>query len=371
MTENGKNTEIQKQFPVQKIETKRMIIMTMPVVFIDKLIVNDDTAYSDYNIVQTNEWLKNEFHEIISKIREGMTEEKEASGFDAWIFIDKTDRTIIGDGGFKGEPDAEGRIDIGYGIVASRRGNGYGFEAVSALIEWGFKQKKVKVITADCNLDNTASQNLLDKIGMKRVRSDETLTFFELKKNQYKGEPYNSIWFRRLTEVDLKLMTQWLSADFVNEWYKMDDTSFEKVSAKYLPRINGEEPTECYIAMHFDKPIGFLQTYFIKDYPDYNKYVQADDKTAGADIFIGEEEYIHKGWGTAILRKFIDEVIFCKENIDSCIMGPDPENVTAIKTYEKLGFKYLRTIRNFEEGSDEYLMELKNPKSKIYSSQEM
>ncbi len=350
---------------MQTIETKRMVLMTMPVDFIDKLIVNDDTAYSDYDIVRTDEWLKNEFHEIIVKMREGMTEEKEASGFDAWIFIDKADRTIIGDGGFKGEPDSEGRIDIGYGIVESRRGEGYGFEAVSALVEWGFRQKGVKIITADSNLDNTASLNLLEKIGMKRIKSDETLAYFELKKNQYTGGPYDSIWFRRLTEVDLKLMAQWLSTDFVNEWYKMGDTSYEKVSAKFLPRINGEEPTECYIAMHFDKPVGFVQTYFIKDYPDYNKYVQADDKTAGADIFIGEKEYIHKGWGAVILRKFIYEVIFCRENVDSCIMGPEPENTVAIKTYEKVGFKYLRTIRNPEEDSDEYLMELRKTKAKF------
>lgn len=41
------------------------------------------------------------------------------------VFIDKVDRSIVGDGGFKGEPNINCGIDIGYGIVKSRRRNGY------------------------------------------------------------------------------------------------------------------------------------------------------------------------------------------------------------------------------------------------------
>ena len=85
-------------------------------------------------------------------IKESLLFKKEPNGFEAWIFIDKTYRNIVGDGGFKGDPNENGEIDIGYGIVKSKRRKGYAFEAVSG----GFTNSNVRYITADCMNENEA-----------------------------------------------------------------------------------------------------------------------------------------------------------------------------------------------------------------------
>ncbi|NLD50700.1 MAG: GNAT family N-acetyltransferase, partial [Clostridiaceae bacterium] len=95
-------------------------------------------------------------------------------------FIEKADRSIVGDGGFKGDPNENGEIDIGYGIVKSKRRKGYGFEAVSELIRWGFTNSNVRCITADCLNDNEASIKLLEKLGMKKTKVVENLSYFIL-----------------------------------------------------------------------------------------------------------------------------------------------------------------------------------------------
>lgn len=76
------------------------------------------------------------------------------------------------------------------------------------------------------------------------------------------------ISFRPLREEDLPLLHGWLNQDFVARWYKIGPvpTPYEAVAAKYLPRIRGEEPTECFLLVVDDMPVGYIQTYRIRDY---------------------------------------------------------------------------------------------------------
>ena len=84
--------------------------------------------------------------------------------------------------------------------------------------------------------------------------------------------------------------------------------------------------------------------------------MQADERTAGVDLFIGEEGYIHKGLGTVILIKYLAEVVFHDENFERCVIGPEPKNKAAIRCYEKVGFCYFKTIHILGETEPEYLM---------------
>ncbi|WP_376766765.1 GNAT family N-acetyltransferase [Peribacillus huizhouensis] len=68
--------------------------------------------------------------------------------------IHKKDQFIIGDMGFKGGPNAEGMIDIGYSVVQNYQGYGYAIEKGKALVKWGLYQRKVKEVVATCNPDN-------------------------------------------------------------------------------------------------------------------------------------------------------------------------------------------------------------------------
>jgi RimJ/RimL family protein N-acetyltransferase len=172
-----------------------------------------------------------------------------------------------------------------------------------------------------------------------------------------------ALGFRRLAMEDLPLMHRWLTTEHVRRWYGEEGRSLEEVTAHYAPRIRGEDPTDSYIILYGETAIGYIQTYLIHDHPDYAKSVDVEERAAGVDLFIGEPDYVHKGLGSILLRKFLREIVFAKPETESCILGPQPKNAVAIRAYEKAGFRYLKTIQVPDEPKPEYLMRITRAES--------
>ena len=154
-------------------------------------------------------------------------------------------------------------------------------------------------------------------------------------------------------------MHKWLNSDHVKEWYSKKPWTIKEIEEKYIPNILNEKPTQGYLILYDKTPIGYIQTYKIHDYPEYAVFVDINENASGLDLFIGEKEYHHKGLGMYIISKFLKEVIFKQSDSESCIIGPEPKNKVAIRTYEKVGFKYIKTIKS--DGDElEYIMRLTN-----------
>jgi RimJ/RimL family protein N-acetyltransferase len=172
-------------------------------------------------------------------------------------------------------------------------------------------------------------------------------------------ELLKKISFRLIQKSDLKLIHKWLLSDHVFQFYKDKNTkpTFTEVKNKYLPRVLGKSQTSSFLILFGKKPIGQIQMYKINDYPKYKSSIQINDKAAGVDLFIGEKAYLHKGLGSTIIRKFLKDYVFTQLDVDSCIMGPSPNNVAAIKAYQKAGLSHFKTI--FDGKEDEYLMKIK------------
>lgn len=166
------------------------------------------------------------------------------------------------------------------------------------------------------------------------------------------------IEFRPLKEDDLEIIHKWFLSDHIIKWYSKKKWSLAEVRNKYIPRILGEAPTSCFLILFEEKPIGQIQMYKIDDYPEYKKIIQISDNAAGVDLFIGEKDFLHKGLGSVIIKKFLKDFVFAQLAVDICIMGPDPNNIAAIKAYQKAGFSHFKTIFNQEENEEEYLMKI-------------
>ncbi|MBE7103979.1 GNAT family N-acetyltransferase [Bacillus cereus] len=93
----------------------------------------------------------------------------------AWFVIRKEDDIVLGDIGFKGKPNEEHTVEIGYGFIEKYWNEGYATEAVSELMKWAFQTGEVETIIAETLLDNYSSIRVLEKLHMKRVNSTETM----------------------------------------------------------------------------------------------------------------------------------------------------------------------------------------------------
>ena len=106
--------------------------------------------------------------------RERAEELEKAPGWAGYFFMHKADDKVVGDGGFKGPPNAEGAVEMGYALIPDYRRRGLATEAARALMDWAFTHPEVNSVTAETLADGRESMRLLDGLGMtfQEARTD-------------------------------------------------------------------------------------------------------------------------------------------------------------------------------------------------------
>lgn len=99
--------------------------------------------------------------------------------FTLYAIRERSDGAAIGGIGFFGEPDEEGAVELGYGLVPSARGRGFATEALRGAVVIARAAGAAR-IRADTDLDNGASRRVLEKAGFVETRRTDTLVFVEL-----------------------------------------------------------------------------------------------------------------------------------------------------------------------------------------------
>ena len=90
-----------------------------------------------------------------------------------WLIVVQDE--LVGFCSYKGAPNPDGDVEIGYGIAASRRDRGYATSAVAQIIRETRRYANVRALTAETAIGNTASGRVLEKNGFLKVgtRRDE------------------------------------------------------------------------------------------------------------------------------------------------------------------------------------------------------
>ncbi|PGO33236.1 alanine acetyltransferase [Bacillus cereus] len=102
-------------------------------------------------------------------------------GFGLYLVERKEDFTPLGMCGLIKRDSLED-VDIGFAFLEKFRSKGYGYESAAAVMEYGVHTLGMKRIVAITSIDNAASGNLLEKVGLRfeKIISDsgEDLKFF-------------------------------------------------------------------------------------------------------------------------------------------------------------------------------------------------
>ncbi|MEU5024830.1 GNAT family N-acetyltransferase [Streptomyces milbemycinicus] len=97
------------------------------------------------------------------------------------LIIERDSGLVVGSIGLFWPP-SEGILEIGYGIVASRRGRGYATEATRALAEYALTAPDVHTVSAAVELPNPSSLRVLEKAGFQHVATEENVARFRITK---------------------------------------------------------------------------------------------------------------------------------------------------------------------------------------------
>jgi hypothetical protein len=75
-------------------------------------------------------------------------------------------------------------------------------------------------------------------------------------------------------------------------------------------------------------------------------------------IPFGDPEYLYRGLGRHVIRRFLSEPVFSEPGTAVRVIGPEPKTTAAIRAYEKGGFRFYKTIQVPGEPEPEYLIRL-------------
>jgi RimJ/RimL family protein N-acetyltransferase len=170
------------------------------------------------------------------------------------------------------------------------------------------------------------------------------------------------ITFSKLTEADLPLLHRWLNTTHVSQWWEVDgkrNPDYEDVINKFIPRIQGRDQVNCYLVQYDTRPVAFIESCLIDNFPTGKEALRIPANAAGVDTFIGETDFLHKGFGAVYIRKFLKEIVFLQPEITSCIIDPEPVNKITIRAYEKAGFNYSHMAWNAKDSADAYIMTIR------------
>jgi len=146
--------------------------------------------------------------------------------------------------------------------------------------------------------------------------------------------------FQKLNEKDLPLLFAWFKEPHVQKWWPTPEK--DKLLEKFLQRIRSKDVFG-YIVLLNNIPIGYIQYYYIdRNNKNAGSWLLPLPKmTIGIDQFIGDPEYIGKGYGTLLIKEFIYMLKEIESTVTTIIVDPDSENLAAIRCYEKVGFTSL------------------------------
>ncbi len=147
------------------IETTNLQLIPCELAHIEAIMRDKKELERMLSVTVPNNWP--EFPESIPHVYELLKSDPSSPEWGYYLFVHAKDSALIGEGGYKGKPDEEGMVEIGYAIVPEYRRRGLASEAAKGLTDHAFSHPKVNFVQAHTLMDGTASINVLIKLGMK------------------------------------------------------------------------------------------------------------------------------------------------------------------------------------------------------------
>lgn len=152
-----------------------------------------------------------------------------------------------------------------------------------------------------------------------------------------------TITFRPCTRDDLPTVAGWLARPHVARWWQ-ENPDLAAVRARYLPCLDGSDPTELLILEAEGTPAGFFQRYLIADHPPWAATLRGTgqshvDTAAGIDYLIGEAALTGRGLGTASIAAFTRLTFTRYRTIGLVAVAVSQANTASWRALEKAGYR--------------------------------
>ncbi len=97
-----------------------------------------------------------------------------------WAAVLKAERRIIGSLAFKGPPDRDNAVEIGYGFDPFYHNRGLATEAVTEMVRWALTEDGVETVIAETANMNVASMRVLQKVGFVITSATQRYLYWKI-----------------------------------------------------------------------------------------------------------------------------------------------------------------------------------------------
>jgi len=108
------------------------------------------------------------FPAAVQRTRDAIAADPAGARWGPRLFVLAEPRTLVGWGGFKGEPDEDGAVEIGYAVAPAWEGRGVATAAVRALLREAWAVPEVRRVRAHTMPGPNGSVRVLQKAGFHR-----------------------------------------------------------------------------------------------------------------------------------------------------------------------------------------------------------
>ena len=109
------------------------------------------------------------FPDALPILRASYESNPEGHRWGSLFFIEPDASAVIGFGGFKGAPSADGVVEIGYAIAPAFRGQGLATVAVAQMVQRAFADVAVRAVDAHTLGHDNPSTRVLQKTGFRKL----------------------------------------------------------------------------------------------------------------------------------------------------------------------------------------------------------
>ena len=149
------------------IETERLQLIACNKMHLNALLQSEQALADLLGVEMAENWLV--FPEAPPFALQMLESNPQMLRWGMHLFLKKDENKIVGNGGFKGVPDENGMVEIGYAISPVYESQGLATEAARGMIEYAFSWANVQMVDAHTLAEENASVKVLRKCGMTRI----------------------------------------------------------------------------------------------------------------------------------------------------------------------------------------------------------
>lgn len=164
------------------VETERLLIRPLTYEQLDKYSRADGALENELQINVQPRYISPDLADALQQMLQAAlaNPDNDYQFFTLWTLIDKQKLVMVGDLCFKGQPNANGEIEVGYGTHEAFWNQGYMTEALGAMIGWAEKRTDIQAILAETDQANMASCRTLTKNKFEPFRQEGDMIWWRL-----------------------------------------------------------------------------------------------------------------------------------------------------------------------------------------------